>query len=68
MLRGRNQVFEVVPHDALKNNFHAQLIDLLGKIQRIGVGTEGREQLRTNRDDLGVHARSVNDKAAPSTK
>jgi hypothetical protein len=44
------------------------LIDLLGEIERIGIGAEGSEQLRTNRDDLGVHARSVNEKAVPSSQ
>ena len=55
MLRGRNQTTEIVPHHALENHFNAKLIDLLGKVERICIHAEGRQQLGANRDDLGVH-------------
>jgi hypothetical protein len=55
MLRRLNQPFEIVAHHALENHFNAQLIDLLGEIERIRIRAEGRQQLRADRDDLGIH-------------
>ena len=46
MLRGRDQAFEIIAHHALEDYFDAKLIDLLGEIEGICIGAEGREQFR----------------------
>ena len=43
MLRGRNQALEIIADHALENYFNAQLIDLLGEIERVRIHAEGRE-------------------------
>ncbi len=55
MLRGRNQALEIVADHTLENHLNAQLIDLLGEIERVRIHAEGREQLGAHRDDLSVH-------------
>jgi hypothetical protein len=55
MLRGGNQARKIVSHHALENHFSAELVDLLGKVERIRIHAEGRQQLRPNRDNLSVH-------------
>jgi hypothetical protein len=56
MLRGCNQTWQVVADDALEDYFHAELVQLLGEVERIGVAAEGREQFRADRDNLGFPA------------
>jgi hypothetical protein len=48
-------VAEVVSDDAFENYVDAQQVELLGKVERIGVHAEGRKHLGTHRNDFGVH-------------
>ena len=55
MLRGGGQAPEIVPHNAFENYFNAELVDLLGEIQRVCIHAERRQQFGADRDDFGVH-------------
>ena len=55
MLRGGSQALEIVPYNALENYFDAELVDLLGEIQRVCIHAERRQQFGADRDDFGVH-------------
>jgi len=55
MLCSRDQAREIIPDHALENYFDSKLIDFLSEIERVCVGAVGRQQLRTDRDDLGIH-------------
>jgi hypothetical protein len=43
VLRGGSQTPEVVSNDAFENHLDAELIHLLGEIERIGIHAEGRQ-------------------------
>jgi hypothetical protein len=45
----------MVADDALEDYFHAELVELLGEVERVGVAAERREQLGPDRDNFGVH-------------
>ena len=52
---GRGQPFGVVAHNALEAHFNAQVVQFFGEVKRVRVLAMGSQQLRPNRDDLGVH-------------
>ena len=49
------EMFAAVAHDGLENYLDAQQIQLFREVKGIRVLTEGRQQLRANGDDLGIH-------------
>ena len=49
------EMLATIADDGLEDHFNAQLVELLGQIKRVGVLTEGGQQLGANGDDLGVH-------------
>lgn len=55
MLRGGDQPFEIVSDHAFENYFDAELIELIGEIEGIRIGTKRREQFGADCNDLGVH-------------
>ncbi len=55
MLCGGYEVREIVPYDAFEDYLDSELVQLFGEVQRVGVGAEGSEQLRANRNDFRVH-------------
>ena len=42
MLRSRHEALQIVTDDALEDYFDAQKINLLGKVEGIGIRAEGR--------------------------
>jgi hypothetical protein len=54
-LRGRDQAAKIISYHALENHLYAQLVELLGKIERVRIHAVGCQQLGSNRNDLSVH-------------
>ena len=52
---GCREPFGVVAHNAFEAHFHAQVIQLFGEVERVGVLAMGSQHLRADGDDLGVH-------------
>ena len=52
---GVDQVALAVADDSLEGHGNADLIELFSQVKRVGVLAIGSKQLRTNRNDLGVH-------------
>ena len=50
-----DQMPQIVAHYGLEHYFDAQLVELFGEIERVGVHAEGSQQLGANGDDLRVH-------------
>ena len=59
MLSGGDELAEIVSDDAFENDFDAELVELLGEVERIGVHAVGSEEFGTYRDDFGVHVWKV---------
>ena len=51
----RGQAVAVVADDALGDHFDAELVQLIGEVERVGVEAIGSEHLAADRDDFGVH-------------
>ena len=49
------QPLAIVADHVLGRHFDAQIVQLLGEEKRIGIDPLGRQHLRADRDDLGVH-------------
>ena len=59
VLGRRHQPAEIVADDAFENYVDAQQVELLGKVERVGVHAVGRKHLGTHRNDFGIHALEV---------
>ena len=56
---GVDQVFAAVADDGLEGDRDTDLVELLSKIERIGVLAERREHLRADGDDFGFHRKQL---------
>ena len=63
MLSGGHELAEIVSDDAFEDDFDAELVELLGEIERIGVHAVGSEEFGTYRDDFCVHSGKFKSKA-----
>ena len=52
-----NQAFTVVAHDGFENHFDAQVVQLLGEKEGVGVLAVWRQHFGADRDDLCVHSK-----------
>ena len=59
MLRSGNQPGPIIANNTLEDHLDAELIQLLGEVERVGIHAEGREQLGSHRDDFGIHGLEV---------
>jgi len=50
------EMLAAVADDSLENHLNSELVEFFGEIKRIRVLAERGQQLRADRDDLGVHA------------
>jgi hypothetical protein len=55
---GVGEGFTVVADHRLGAHFHAQVIQLAGEPERVGVDALGRQHFRADSDDFGVHQKS----------
>ena len=57
-LHGVGEAAEIVADHALGDHFHAEIVQLAGEIQGVGVQALCRQQFRADCDDFGVHQNS----------
>jgi len=48
----------VVADHALGHHFDAQVVQLAGEIERVGIDALGRQHFGTDRNDFGIHQMS----------